>query len=337
MPLRCLDDAGHSLDAVALTPVDWTALTATNRHVRHLRMHCCGSPVVLKTSRLGTRFFAHHALGGCASGDESPEHLHLKALAITAARAAGWTAEAEVSGTTPTGEPWRADVLATRGKHRVAVEVQWSGQADDETARRQARYAASGVRALWLFRRPGFAVDPDVPAVRVRGTLAAGLTVQGLSAADFLAAVFDRRLRFGILAGTTATVSIEGAIATCWGGDCGALTRVVTGMAVAHGGSVCTVEVAAIGAHPTVLVALARLLPADPVRGCIRVRRTTGTAVTGCFRCDRPVEAAVRASRTVLATAAVPITSEWAAMIAAQPGYVPVWSVVPVACDPAIP
>jgi len=336
MPLRCLDDADRSLDAVALTPVEWAALTATNRHVRHLRMHCCGSPVVLKTSRLGTRFFAHFALGGCASGDESPEHLHLKALAITAARAAGWTAEAEVSGTTPGGEPWRADVLATRGKHRVAVEVQWSGQADDETMRRQARYAASGVRGLWLFRRPGFAVDPDVPAVRVRGTLAAGLTVQGLPAADFLAAVFDRRLRFGILAGTTAIITIEGAIATCWGRDCGALTRVVTGVAIVHGGSACVVEVAALGAHPTVLAALARLLPSDPVRGRIRVRHATGTAVTGCFRCDRPVDAAARASRAVLAVAVVPITSEWAAMIAGQPGYAPVWGVVPVARDPAI-
>lgn len=331
MPLRCLDHTDASLDAVALSTAEWSLLTAANRRDRHLRMHCCGSPVVLKTSRLGTRFFAHHALGGCAAGDEAPAHLHLKALAIAAARTAGWTAEAEVSGTTPGGEPWRADVLAMRGKHRVAVEVQWSGQADDETTRRQARYAASGVRALWLFRRPGFAVDPDVPAVRVRGTLAAGLTVLGLPARDFLAAVFDRRLRFGIAAGAVATVSVGGAVTTCWGGDCGALTRVVTGVAIIHGGSTCAVELAALGAHPPVIAALARLLQPDPLRGRIRVRRATGIAVTGCFRCDRPVGASPRASRTVLATTAVTITPDWAAMIAGQPGYAPVWSVVPVA------
>uniref|UniRef100_UPI003F68B3BB hypothetical protein n=1 Tax=Sphingomonas bacterium TaxID=1895847 RepID=UPI003F68B3BB len=113
MPLRCLDDAGRSLDASLLTPAEWAALTATNRHVRHLRMACCPAAVVLKTSRLGTRFFAHRSLGGCASGDETPEHLFLKTEAIAAARAAGWTAEAEVAGTTPAGEPWRAAVLAT--------------------------------------------------------------------------------------------------------------------------------------------------------------------------------------------------------------------------------
>jgi hypothetical protein len=336
MPLRCLDHANHSLDAVAVDPDEWATLTVANRRDRHLRMHCCGSPVVLKTSRLGTRFFAHHVLGGCASGDESPEHLHLKALAIAAARAAGWDAEAEVSGVTADGDPWRADVLATRGKHRVAVEVQWSGQADDETARRQARYAASGVRALWLFRRPGFAVDPEVPAVRVRGTLAAGLTALGLPAEDFLTAVFDRRLRFGIGAGSTATVSVSGAIATCWGSDCGALTRVATSVAIVHGGSSCRVEVADLGGHPTVIAALAAVLPADPLRGRIRVRRATGIAVTGCFRCDRPVEAATRASRTVLATVMLPISREWAAMIAEQSGYAPVWSVVAVAHGPAI-
>ncbi len=337
MPLRCLDHAGQSLDAVAMAPSDWTTLTVVNRRDRHLRMHCCGAPVVLKTSRLGTRFFAHHALGGCASGDESPEHLYLKALAIAAARAAGWTAEAEVSGTTPSGAPWRADVLATRGRHRVAVEVQWSGQADDETVRRQARYAASGVRALWLFRRPGFAVDPDVPAVRVRGTLAAGLTVLGLPAADFLAAVFDRRLRFGIAAGASASLTVDGAIATCWGNDCGALTRVVTGLAVVSGGSSCRVALGALGTHPPVIAALSRLLPADPLRGRVRVRRATGAAVTGCFRCDRPVEAAARASRTTLVSVALTVTPDWAAMIAAQPGYAPVWSVVPVAPRTAIP
>lgn len=315
----------------------WSALTVANRRDRHLRMHCCGSPVVLKTSRLGTRFFAHHVLGGCASGDESPEHVHLKTLAIAAARAAGWSADAEVSGVTPDGEPWRADVLATRGKRRVAVEVQWSGQADDETVRRQARYAASGVRALWLFRRPGFAVDPEVPAVRVRGTLAAGLSILDLPAAEFLAAVFDRRLRFGIPDGATASISVTGAVATCWGKDCGALTRVVTGLVIVHGGSSCRVGVADLGDDPAVLAALPALLPADPLRGRIRVRRTTGTAVTGCFRCDRPVEAAARVDRTVIATVAVAITPEWSAMIAAQPNYTPVWSVVPVAPRPAIP
>lgn len=335
MPLRCLDDAGRSLDALALTTVEWVTLTATNRHVRHLEMHCCRSPVVLKTSRLGTPFFAHHALGGCASGDESAEHLHLKALAITAARAAGWEAEAEAVGATPDGEPWRADARATRGRHCVAVEVQWSGQADAETARRQARYVASGVRALWLFRRPGFAVDPDVPAVRVRGSLASGLTVLGLPAADFLDAVFDRRLRFGLPAGAVANASVGGAVTTCWGAGCGALARVVDEVVLVLGGSVCTIPLAAFGADPAVLAAVVAALPVDPLRGRIRVRRSDGAAVAGCFRCDRPLTPRPGSTgRSRLAAFALTITPAWAALIAAQSGYAAVWSIVPVASAP---
>ncbi|UAJ10074.1 competence protein CoiA [Polymorphobacter megasporae] len=338
MPLRCLDDADRSLDAVALSPLEWAALTATNRHVRHLRMHCCGSPVALKTSRLGTRFFAHFALGGCASGDESPEHLHLKALAITAARAAGWTAEAEVSGTTSGGEPWRADVLATRGKHRVAVEVQWSGQADDETARRQARYAASGVRALWLFRRPGFAIDPDVPAVRVRGTLAAGLTVQGLPVADFLAAVFDRRLKFGIPSRVAAKIVVGGIVVTCYGLRCGAFNRAVERVVVSAGTNDCHMALSHLSDHLGPRAAVLATLPRDKQRGPIRLRTLQGRTYLAntCFSCGLPFGEAYLTdlnSRWTIASTTIVIDKAWAASIAAVHEFDPVWSVV--ARDPA--
>ena len=329
IPLRCLDDAGRSLDASTLTAAEWTALTATNRQVRHLRTLCCGSPLVLKTSRLGTRFFAHLALGGCASGDESPEHLHLKALAIAAARAAGWTAEAEVAGTTPGGEPWRADVLATRGRHRVAVEVQWSGQADDETRRRQARYAASGVRGLWLFRRPGFLADADVPALRVGGSLAGGLTILGRPAAEALAAAFGRRLRFGIPAGAVAAVTVVGGVAPCWGSDCGALSRAVTAVEVAFAASTATLDLAAFGGHLPLLVPL---LPPDRTLGRVR-RRADGMALAGCFHCDRPLTRCGPASRFTIAAGPLAVTAEWAALIAAQPGYRPAWGIAAAAAS----
>lgn len=269
MPLRCLDDASRSLDALALTTAEWSALTVSNRRIRHLRMVCCPSPVVLKTSRLGTRFFAHHALGGCASGDE--------------------------------------------------------------TQRRQARYAARGVRALWLFRGAGFVADADTPAVRVRGTLAGGLTILDLPAADFLTAVFDRRLKFGLPIGATAVLTVWGAVATCWGSDCDAQTRGVVEIEIALAGSRCVVDLAEVGGNPEVVAALNLLLPADPLRGRIRIRQAHATAVAGCFRCDRPLTRFASRSRYAVVRAPVTITPAWARMITAQPGYAPVWSVVPVA------
>ncbi len=327
VPLRCLDDADRSLDASLLTTAEWTALTATNRQVRHLRTTCCGSPLVLKTSRLGTRFFAHLALGGCASGDETPEHLHLKSLAIAAARTHGWTAEAEVAGITPGGEPWRADVLATRGRHRVAIEVQWSPQDDTVTRFRQARYADSGVRGLWLFRRPGFLADADVPALRVTGSLSRGLAILGLPAADALDAVFDRRLRFGFAAGATAKLVVHGGVTTCWGSDCGALSRGVTGVEVTAAASHAVIELATFADH---IHLLAPHLPPDPLRGRVR-RRHDGTAVTGCFRCDRPLTRFERRAQFTIVSRSFVLTADWAALIAAQPGYAPAWGFAAVA------
>jgi competence protein CoiA len=286
---------------------------------------------VLKTSRLGTRFFAHLALGGCASGDETPEHLHLKSLAIAAARAHGWTADAEVAGMTPGGEPWRADLLATRGRHRVAIEVQWSPQDDTVTRFRQARYADSGVRGLWLFRRPGFLADADVPALRVTGSLSRGLAILGLPAADALDAVFDRRLRFGIPAEAIATATVEGGVAHCWGPECGAFARVIAGVDLAAGESSCRLPVTALGKTPTLLAAVAAALPVDPLRGPLRVRRD-GRMATGCFACGRPlIPSSARAGRFSAARLLLTVSPRLAAEIAAQPGYTPAWGFAAVA------
>ncbi len=306
------------------------ALTATNRHVRHLRTLCCGAPLVLKTSRLGTRFFAHLALGGCASGDESPEHLALKAAAIAAARAASWRAEAEVAGMTPDGQPWRADVLANRGTSRIAIEVQWSPQPDDETRRRQARYAVSGVRGLWLFRG-GFAADPDVPAVRVRGTLAKGLTILDRPPAAFFAAVFDRRLRFGFPAGSVADAVVEGAVVRCWGDGCGAMARAVTRVDLSVGASACAVDLSDFAAAPDLLAAVVTALPADPLRGRVRSTRD-GRILADCFACGRPLTPKPgRAGRSTLARFSLVITQVLAGEIEALPGHAPAWGIIPVA------
>jgi len=128
MPLRCLDPAGRSIHSFDLQDEDWRALELENRKARRLRMPCCPSPVTLKRLRLGTPFFAHKAVGACATAPETEEHLRLERMAVVAARANGWEAETEVAGVTPSGEPWRADVLARKSAHRVAFEIQWSGQ-----------------------------------------------------------------------------------------------------------------------------------------------------------------------------------------------------------------
>ena len=218
MPLRCVDDRGASIEAPECTPEQWVALMEEQRIRKHLTMPCCKMQAILKTSKLGTQFFAHKARGDCLWSPETEEHLQLKALALRTARSLGWEAQTEFSGTAPDGEGWIADVLAQRGRERIAVEVQWSGQADEETLRRQRRYTQSGVKGIWLLRQPGFPVSRDLPAACIGGSLQDGLKLllpkhgrmtrasrsrpgdwfQTFMPEEFLTAVFCGRFHFGI-------------------------------------------------------------------------------------------------------------------------------------------
>ena len=109
MPLRCTSSEGEEF-AFRHSEQTWLILRDRNLADRHLKMACCGASVVLKQSRLGTRFFAHSRRGTCASGPESAEHRLLKEIAARAASRAGWEARTEVPGQSPDGgRPDRSD------------------------------------------------------------------------------------------------------------------------------------------------------------------------------------------------------------------------------------
>jgi competence protein CoiA len=87
-----------------------------------------------------------------------------KTIIAKAALAEGWDVQTEARGVTPAGEAWIADVLASKGKAKVAFEVQWSTQDDAETRRRQRQYADSQIRGLWFFKQTRFESDKELPA-----------------------------------------------------------------------------------------------------------------------------------------------------------------------------
>ena len=110
MPLRAQLD-GTSVNAALLSDTQWQAL----KRSQELRMPCCDAPAYRRTSRLGTRHFAHSPGGYCGAEGEPAEHLAAKAEIVRACIQLGWDALSEFA----TGN-WRADVYATRGRHRVA-------------------------------------------------------------------------------------------------------------------------------------------------------------------------------------------------------------------------
>ena len=315
MPLTCLGESGERIQAFDLTDQEWSALKVRNRRDQHLRMACCSSSAVLKQSSRGTCFFSHKRVGPCTTADESEEHRQLKLLAIDAARGNGWSVEAEVSGATPSGEQWRADVLATKGSAKVAVEIQWSGQVDAETMRRQRRYQEAGIRCLWLLRQPGFEISNDLPATCIGGSIADGFVAllphhwmvmrrkdrahpdrwrQSAPMRDFLDAAFSRRLKWGdptTVFGEQAEVEVRAAEALCWHEWCGVFTEIVTRIIIRHPGMEFDASPADFDSYPGLWKQIVEQFPEsfDASHLKRRYSRTQQRSYlsNGCLGCDR--------------------------------------------------
>ncbi|MFB7373899.1 competence protein CoiA [Streptomyces sp. NPDC056222] len=136
--------------------------------VQGLTMSCpeCRGRVFARVSIHRDRHFYHQTRPqDCQLANESPEHHLLKLELATAARAAGWRAELEISSKT---RNWRADVMVFDRNDRpfMALEAQLSPMTPDEARMRTDRYAQDGVTVCWvaLAGRPWERV---VPALRV--------------------------------------------------------------------------------------------------------------------------------------------------------------------------
>jgi competence protein CoiA len=281
MPLRCIEpETNRTLQAFDLSPEEWQALGAENRRRHHLRMPCCSAQVSLRRSRLGKPFFAHKTVGACSTGPETEAHRLLKQMMVEVARDHGWKAETEVLGEAPSGEPWRADVLASRGAARVAVEIQWSSQAAEETVRRQERYAASGIRCLWLFRQRSFPISEAVPAARILGTLEAGFRAslpdifgrgrQELPMQEFLVAVLCKRLRFGLPLDVQAKFTVRAARLPCW--RCHAQTQILKEVEVRAGPYQTTFSLSKLGSYRGLWDSVRARVPSSFPSGVVRRR-----------------------------------------------------------------
>lgn len=322
MPLKCLGD-GREIYAFDVESEEaWASLRLQNSTSRHLRMPCCGAGVVLRESKLGTRHFAHARRGDCATAPETAEHLLAKHLVVAGIRRTSWAAHTERTGQTPAGDEWRADVLAEKGKAKVAFEIQWSAQPDDETVRRQERYAAAGVRGLWLFRQRKFPTTKQIPAFRLafkpeeqafqvllpsplyspewmtsKELDAPRVWQQAVELEDFVQGALSGRLRFAPTLGAKMPFEVHAAEGVCW--RCKKPTNIVTGLVFAAGRvfpghpSIDT-SIYELADAPGGVEGLQALFPVQRLKslgvGAIKPRhsKTEGRAYmsNGCVHCD---------------------------------------------------
>jgi len=252
MPLKCLrgDDDIYSFNIES--DEAWESLRKLNSKSKDLRMPCCGSAVVLRTSKLGTKHFAHARIGACTTAPETAEHLLAKLAVVEAIQKTDWTPLPEQAGETPSGEQWRADVLAVKNNTKIAFEIQWSRQDKIETGRRQKRYEEAGVRGLWFFRQKDFSVEKEIPSFRLvfeaetksfriqlpspyyapewagRGKSDFLFWKQSIPLPIFVEGALNGKLRFAPALGQKMPMEVSTVQIECW--RCKKLTGVVNGL-----------------------------------------------------------------------------------------------------------
>jgi Competence protein CoiA-like family len=200
MPLRALSRE-KSINAFECDESSWIQLKKSYK-AQGLRLPCCESLAIPKTSSRKTFFFSHSRRGECTTAPESAEHIYLKTLIAKAAVRAGWSVYTEWSGETPMGKKWIADVLCEKGTMRIALEVQWSYQTAHELRERQTIYQDSGVRAAWFAsaqKFPGGYISPskEIPFFRIPSfALDAEPYVHGfnMSVSEFVIGLLQKKL-----------------------------------------------------------------------------------------------------------------------------------------------
>lgn len=144
---------GHRVISTQLTDAEWETLRQESKASHGcLLMGYSGYPCYGRTSKLGLRHFAHRrgAPDDLPPWAETAEHLLSKALVVAAAERLGWEVRTEVPSE---DRSWIADTLVEKDGRRIAFEVQWSRQSDDDYEFRTQRYADQGIECVWLARR----------------------------------------------------------------------------------------------------------------------------------------------------------------------------------------
>lgn len=154
MTQSALTRDGIPVSAATIPSAHWETLKQQVQ-LGDFLMPCCLAPAVLKTSINGLPFFAHLS-DECTTAPETVWHKNGKVALLAALVGLGIEGREEVTGQSPTGPTWKADVLFVFQGRTIAVELQRSYQHLRDFIRRQERYAESNVECYWLTRKEQF-------------------------------------------------------------------------------------------------------------------------------------------------------------------------------------
>ena len=156
---------GKTIISIDMSTDEWNELKkAVRSNKTSIKLFCCGGLAYSRMSKMGTKHFVHKTKYKCNWKPESVNHLKTKEIIFKACKEEGWNVEPEYG-----FNDWIADVFATKGNTKIALEAQWSRQTDEETRIRQEKYRKDGVKGIWFFRNlpRSLTADEDIPAFKL--------------------------------------------------------------------------------------------------------------------------------------------------------------------------
>lgn len=140
---------GEVIDVNSFNEEAWNDLKK-NYVVGNLKMICCDSNAIPKTSINFKKFFAHQN-DECKTAPETIWHKTTKRIIIDELLNQGYVANEEQK-----GDKWIADVYLEINDRKIAFEIQQSPQTLTTYLERQNKYRETQIETYWLLYQPRY-------------------------------------------------------------------------------------------------------------------------------------------------------------------------------------
>lgn len=149
MGFRAINDKNDEILSLDFNQSEWENLKKDISYKKSLKMTCCNSRAVMKTSHLGLQFFSHHAKKNCNFKPESIEHLMLKKYVYEILKNLGYKAEIEKNIFIDDIQR-RPDVLLEINDLKIVFEIQNTKQDLALIKYRSKDYVKNNMIVVWL-------------------------------------------------------------------------------------------------------------------------------------------------------------------------------------------
>lgn len=149
MSTKAITIDGEILDSNSFNDKSWNFLKK-NYKIGNLKMICCHSNAIPKTSINFKKFFAHQN-DECETAPETIWHKTTKRLIIDELLKQGYRAVEEKQ-----GDKWIADVYLDLDGRKIVFEIQQSPQTLTTYLQRQNTYTNAGIETYWLLYKPRY-------------------------------------------------------------------------------------------------------------------------------------------------------------------------------------